>query len=141
MSWTIGSITLPVAPYKTELRNSGDIQTARLPGGLPIVLAIGKKGRILRLDGHLYRKGWSKDSIDTTYITPLEDDVGTIVAVTAPGSRYDGNWVLNEFTYQENKGDVWSYDYRIELLQGVDMYEIQTGRHANVTGSIEVDEG
>ena len=125
MSWRIGSITLPIAPYKTELRNTANIKEFMNPGeAYALILSFGRKGRILRIDGHLYNPGWTKDQLDTTYITVLEGYVGKVKTISAPGTRYDGSWMLTTFTYQETKGNVWSYDYRMEFIQGSSMHEV-----------------
>jgi len=47
---------------------------------------------------------------------PLEALKGTVVTVSFPDSRYDGDWVLADFTYVEVNAKKFSYT--IKLLKG-----------------------
>jgi len=57
-----------------------------------------------------------KATIETIYLQPLEALVGTEVTVSFPDSRYDGEWVMADFTYSEVNAKKFSYT--IKLLRG-----------------------
>jgi hypothetical protein len=58
----------------------------------------------------------TKSTLESSYLSPLEALKGTEVTVAFPDSRYDGNWILTEFTYMELNAKKFSYT--IKLLKG-----------------------
>jgi hypothetical protein len=58
----------------------------------------------------------TKSTIETNYLTPLEALKGTEVTVAFPDSRYDGDWILSDFSYTEL--DAKRFRYKIKLLKG-----------------------
>lgn len=126
VSWQVGNITLPYSPYKISCKNTANLKDYISPGDLPLILSFGKKGRVLTLEGTLYIKGQNIEYLDTIYITPITAYVGTIVGVVGPGTRYDGNWFVSAFDIVEDKGTNIYVTYKLELLQGSTMFEIQT---------------
>jgi hypothetical protein len=67
----------------------------------------------LTLEGSLVG---DKSSIESNYLSPLEALKGSEVTLAFPDSRYDGNWVLAEFSYVEL--DAKRFSYKIKLLKG-----------------------
>jgi hypothetical protein len=59
-----------------------------------------------------------KSTIETNYLNPLENLKGTEVTVAFPDSRYDGDWILADFSYTEL--DAKQFRYKIKLLKGSD---------------------
>ncbi len=67
----------------------------------------------LTIDGVLVG---NKSTIESTYLAPLEALKGTEVTVAFPGSRYDGSWILEDFSYVELNAK--QFTYSILLKQG-----------------------
>ena len=60
----------------------------------------------------------TKSTIETNYLVPLEALKGIEVTVAFPDSRYDGDWILADFSYTEL--DAKRFRYKIKLLKGSD---------------------
>ena len=81
--------------------------------GLPILIVAGSGAIELTLEGSFVG---SKSDIETNYLTPLESLKGTEVTISYSGSRYDGDWILADFTYVEVNAK--QFRYTIKLLKG-----------------------
>lgn len=81
--------------------------------GLPILIVPGHGAIGLDIEGSFVGV---KSDIETNYLLPLEALKGTVVTVSFPDSRYDGDWVLADFTYVEVNAKKFSYT--IKLLKG-----------------------
>ncbi len=112
MSYVIGSVTLPTAPSKVSKRNPAKVEEFEIDG-LPILIVPGLRTIELIIDGVLVG---DKATIESTYLLPLEALKGTEVTIAFPGTRYDGSWVLSDFSYTEVNARQFSYSLR--LLRG-----------------------
>jgi hypothetical protein len=56
--------------------------------------------------------------MESTYITPLKNAVHKQVTLDGAGSRYDGDYIMEEFSYEERAGEVLVFHYTIRLVQG-----------------------
>lgn len=112
MSYVIGSVTLPTAPSRATKRNPAKVEEFEVDG-LPILIVPGHGAIELNFEGSFVG---NKSDIETNYLSPLEALKGTVVTVSFPGSRYDGDWVLADFTYVEVNAKKFSYT--IKLLKG-----------------------
>ena len=113
MSYSIGAVTLPTAPSRASKRNPAKVETFEIDGDLPILIIPGHSAEELTLEGFLVG---TKSTIETNYLSPLEALKGTEVTVAFPDSRYDGDWILADFTYTEL--DAKRFTYKIKLLKG-----------------------
>ena len=113
MSYSIGAVTLPTAPSRASKRNPAKVETFEIDGDLPILIIPGHSAEELTLEGFLVG---TKSTIETNYLSPLEGLKGTEVTVAFPDSRYDGDWILADFTYTEL--DAKRFTYKIKLLKG-----------------------
>ena len=112
MSYVIGSVTLPAAPSRVSKRNPAKVEEFELDG-LPVLIVPGYGAIELSIEGSFYG---TKSTIESSYLAPLEALKGTEVVLAFPDSRYDGNWVLAEFSYVEVHPKL--FHYTIKLLQG-----------------------
>jgi len=106
---------LPTAPSRASKRNPAKIKTFEIDGDLPILIIPGHSVVELTLEGFLVG---TKSTIETNYLIPLELLKGTEVTVAFPDSRYDGDWILADFSYVEVNAK--QFRYTIKLLQGSD---------------------
>ena len=113
MSYVIGTVTLPTGPARASKRCPAKVETFEIDGDLPILIVPGMSTVELTLEGFLVG---TKSTIETSYLSPLEALKGTEVAVAFPDSRYDGDWILVDFSYIEL--DAKRFSYKIKLLQG-----------------------
>lgn len=112
MSYVIGSVTLPTAPSRVSKRNPAKVEEFEVDG-LPILIVPGHGAIELNIEGSFVG---DKSSIETNYLIPLESLKGTEVTLAFPGSRYDGDWILADFSYVEVNAKKFSY--RIKLQRG-----------------------
>ena len=107
----VESVSLP-APSKVSKRNPAKVEEFEIDG-LPILIVPGYGAIELSIEGVLVG---DKATIESTYLQPLEALKGTEVTLAFPGSRYDGEWVLSDFSYAELNAKQFSYS--LKLLRG-----------------------
>ena len=107
----VESVSLP-APSKVSKRNPAKVEEFEIDG-LPILIVPGYGAIELSIEGVLVG---DKGTIESTYLQPLEALKGTEVTLAFPGSRYDGEWVLSDFSYTELNAKQFSYS--LKLLRG-----------------------
>lgn len=112
MSYMIGSVALPYAPSRVTKRNPAKVEEFEVDG-LPILIVPGHGAIELNIEGSFVG---DKSTIETNYLDPLEDLKGTEVTLAFPGGRYDGDWILADFSYVEVNAKKFSYT--IKLLRG-----------------------
>ena len=113
MSYSIGAVTLPTGPSRASKSNPAKVETFEIDGDLPVLVVPGLSAVQLTLEGFLVG---DKSSIESNYLSPLEALKGTEVTLAFPDSRYDGNWILADFSYVEL--DAKRFSYKIKLLKG-----------------------
>ena len=107
----VESVSLP-APSKVSKRNPAKVEEFEIDG-LPILIVPGFGAIELSIEGVLVG---DKATIESTYLQPLEALKGTEVTLAFPGSRYDGEWILSDFSYTELNAKQFSYS--LKLLRG-----------------------
>jgi len=110
VSYVIGSVTLPYAPSRVTKRNPAKVDEFEVDG-LPILIVPGHGAIELNIEGSFVG---NKLTIETSYLTPLEALKGTEVTLVFPGSRYDGHWVLSDFSYVEVNAKKFSYVIKLQ---------------------------
>ena len=75
------------------------------------------KRQVLTIEGILASPGKSMADLETDYVLPLKDMVHKEVAISAPNSKYDGNWIFANFTVEERKGIVNALFYKMEFYK------------------------
>ena len=113
MSYVIGGVTLPSAPARATKRLPAKVEVFELDGDSPVLIVPGLSAVELTLEGFFVGV---KATIESSYLSPLEVLIGTVVVVACPDSRYDGSWILSDFTYMEINAK--QFTYKIKLLQG-----------------------
>ena len=112
MSYVIGGVTLPSAPSRATKSNPAKVEEFEVDG-LPILIVSGHGAIELSFEGSFVGV---KSTIESTYLLPLEALKGTEVTLAFPDSRYDGDWILVDFSYVEVNAKQFSYT--IKLLMG-----------------------
>ena len=116
MTWTIGTVTLPIAPSSVRMPKSSDKEQVKPDGGEPVNVVTGTKSTVT-LKGTISDPTLTAAQIVSTYITPLYGLVGTQVAVTTTDGFIDGNWLLDTFdAARDNPYPNW--DYTMSLVKG-----------------------
>ncbi len=112
MSFVIGGVTLPYSPERVSKRNPAKVDEFET-AGLPVLIVPGLGAVELVVEGFLFG---TKSTIESTYLSTLEALIGTQVTVAFPDTRYDGSWVMADFSYVEVNAKMFSYT--IKLLKG-----------------------
>jgi hypothetical protein len=112
MSYVIGGVTLPYAPSVISKRNPAKVEEFEVDG-LPILIVPGYGAIELSIEGVFFGV---KSTIESSYLDPLEALKGTEVTVAFPDGRYDGDWILADFSYTEVHPKL--FRYTIKLLRG-----------------------
>jgi hypothetical protein len=120
------TVTLPNNPTRAEIRNKAIIESLELPGDIPFLLGLGKEGQTLTIEGTLQAANQASASlyIESNYIFPLTSGVFQCVQVNADDNRYNGQYVLSEFTWSEEAGAPGVYRYSMEFIKGSEMMSI-----------------
>jgi len=118
MSWVIGTVTLPINPTKIMMRYPTVSSEATNPGDYAILLSIAKKAITLTLEGILYKAGYSAADLETNYINPLVALLHNEVTISAPDTRYDGDWIFNDFKYEERGGLLAAFNFTMIFKRG-----------------------
>ena len=113
MSYVIGGVTLPSAPARATKRLPAKVEVFELDGDSPVLIVPGLSAVELTLEGFFVGV---KATIESSYLSPLEALRGTEVTIAFPDSRYDGSWILSDFTYMEINAK--QFTYKIKLMQG-----------------------
>ena len=111
MSYVVESVTLP-APNRVAKRNPAKVEEFETDD-LPVLIVPGLGAIELNIEGVFVG---DKSSIESTYILPLEALKGTEVTLAFPGTRYDGDWILADFSYTEVNAKLFRYS--LKLLRG-----------------------
>jgi hypothetical protein len=111
MSYTIESVTLPTGPERVSKRLPAKVEEFEVDAALPILIVPNLRGVEVNIEGFLVG---DKASIETTYLQPLEAFVGKEVTVSFPDSRYDGDWVLADFQYEEVNAKKFTYSIKLQ---------------------------
>jgi len=112
LTYDIGSVTIPT-PANVTKRNPAKVEEFEIDEDLPILIVPGLGAIELAIEGFLVG---DKTTLENTYLLPLEALKGTIVTLAFPGTRYDGDWILADFTYKEVNAK--KFTYTIRLLKG-----------------------
>ena len=113
MSFAIGAVTLPTGPKQVSKRNSAKIEEFEIDSDTPGIIVPGLGAAELNISGFLVG---AKSTLENTYLLPLEALVGTVVTVAFPDTRYDGSWVLADFSYSEINAK--QFTYSLKLVKG-----------------------
>lgn len=117
MSYVIDAVTLPRNPSRVIKKTAASFKELAVPGN-PYIISFGDKAVVMTWEGFIEEAGKDASDLETDYLTPLDGKVHSQVTVACPDSRYDGNWILTEFTYEELGGQVVSFRYRMQFVKG-----------------------
>jgi hypothetical protein len=112
MSYVIGGVTLPNGPERVSKRNPAKVDEFET-AGLPVLIVPGLGAVELAIEGFFVG---TKSTIESSYLATLQALVGAEVTVAFPDTRYDGTWVMADFSYVEVNAKKFSYT--IKLLKG-----------------------
>jgi len=75
MSWKIKDVTLPLNPRRVIEKSIAELKAAPQPIGLPMLIHLGPKSRVLSLEGMLAEAGKTASDLETDYLVPLRNTV------------------------------------------------------------------
>jgi len=110
------SFTLPVNPNNVQDKSIALMTPMALPMSLPFILSYGVESRQLTVQGVIYEAGKTSHEIEEMYLKPLRSVVYRIINLNADDYRYNGDYVLQEFTYTEVAALVAYFTYSMTLL-------------------------
>lgn len=111
MTFSVGGVTLQFDPSRVSFRSPARVDEFETDDDFPILIVPGKGPIELIIEGTFVGV---KSTIETSYLSPLLGKVGDVVAVSGPDSRYDGNFLMVDFTYVELNAK--QFRYTIKLL-------------------------
>lgn len=118
MSWQVGGITLPHGPKKISPKYTAYRKIINVPGQGPVVIMYGRKVDQMIWEGTITESGKTLAELEKDYINPLDGYTHCQVTVVAPGTRYDGIWILDIFQYWEVGGKISKYRYKATFIKG-----------------------
>lgn len=127
VNWTLTNVEtsetveLPINPESASLSYKAVVESLELPGDSPFVFALAKEAPTLRVTGLLYVAGQNKEYLWTNYVSKIRDMVMKVVRLSNAGSGYDGDWVLVDFSVDEQGGVPDQLRYTMEFIQGSEM--------------------
>ena len=101
---------MPTAPKQVSKRNSAKIEEFELDDNTPILIVPGMRAVELTIEGALIG---DKATLETAVLLPLEALKGTEVTISFPGTRYNGTWILVDFSYTEVNAKQFSYTLKL----------------------------
>lgn len=117
MSYVIDAVTLPRAPVKIRIRLPAYTKDINIPGA-PFVVSYGTKVKTMIWDGYLSEATKTIANLYTDYVTPLLAKLHHEVTIAAPGTRYDGTWIFDDFDVEEVGGATRSLKYHMKFKLG-----------------------
>lgn len=121
MSFVVGSVTLPMIPYRAKESNPAELKTGTYPGTKPLIYSIGLKPLKLIVEGYIFVAGQTKAYLKTNYIDPLRAYRKTIVTISTPNSMYNGDYIMEDCEFTEAKEYPGAFHYKMLLTQGSEM--------------------
>lgn len=116
MSFVIGTINLK---YIKSAKITKKAKTSEHYKGadLPIIISLGKQATVLTLEGWFYN-GQPQTSLESSFIEKLDNSVYKKVVINGPGTRYDGSWIIDEFSHEDVPADLLSIPFVLKFLKG-----------------------
>lgn len=111
------SIALPHGPMRVEVTVPTKSEEVTLSLDLPYVISM-KSSKQMVWEGMIADGTKNLAALETSFITPLENIQDSIVVVRAPGSRYDGHWLVDNFRFEEAGGNLMGYKYTLSFRRG-----------------------
>ena len=116
MAWVIGSVTLPYGPSRVEIGRPPKVEDFDRDGDEPIVNVVAPATNDLTLRGTIAVRSSDKDTIFSTYVSPLLALRGTSVSVSDPSGNYDGTYFVADFKPTDvSQGDYIRFEYVLIL--------------------------
>jgi hypothetical protein len=113
---TSSTVNLPINPNNVTDNTVALAVPMAIPLGLPYITSYGIESRTLTVQGVLFIAGQSASYIETNYLIPLRNHVYRTCAIQADDQRYDGDYVLQQFTFTEVQALVGYFTYSMTLL-------------------------
>jgi hypothetical protein len=117
--WTIGGVTLPLAPTKLSKQHPPTVEIFDTDGLDSDIIVPGKGVHTLMLQGSIYVSGQTNAQLIANYLVPLDALIGTEVAVSSPDNQFDGLWVFDWSYDRVAEGLGVRYTFSIKLLRGL----------------------
>ena len=119
-AWTIGTITLSPSSPQAVIENL-PTSVNEFPissSGLPVVIAAGLGAKTLKLQGELWREGYSLTDILGS-VNQLGSYLYGTVDISSPYTRTNGTWLMTECQFEINaEGGQAKIGYSLEFKQG-----------------------
>lgn len=115
---TSNSIVLPVNPNDAMDKSTALSIPLPIPLSYPMIVSYGIENRTLTVQGVIWVNGQNSSYLEDTYLIPLRNVVYRVVTIDAGASnkRYNGDYILQEFTYHEVAGFINYFTYSMTLL-------------------------
>jgi len=111
-------ITLPRNPAKASVKYTSVRKSIPMPGDYPTIISHGKQPKVLTITGLIAERGKDSSDLEFLYLKPLSDFVYEKVALAAPGTRYDGSYIVTSFVFDEKGGSPSSFRFKMEFYYG-----------------------
>ena len=121
MPWSVDEITIPVMPTRIVNSNPAKVEEFNVDGEQSVAIGKGQGLRSMTVTGVLYEAGSAKQDLDEDYVAPLYGLRGTVVEISGLGDRNSGDWILEDFTWEEiAEGPVAKIAYTLKFKSGSD---------------------
>jgi hypothetical protein len=112
---TSNTITLPINPNNVTDKSTALSVPLPMPLSLPMILSYGIESRTLTVQGVLFVGGQTASYIEQNYLIPLRNHVYRTMSLVADNQRYNGDYILQEFSYNEVQALVNYFTYSMTL--------------------------
>jgi hypothetical protein len=109
-------IYLPRNPNKTALKYAAWFK--EYGAGSPIIVSLGTKATVLTIEGLLAYPNKSMANLETDYVDPLKNLLHKEITISAPDTKYDGQWVFTTLNVEERGGVTRCLWYKMEFVKG-----------------------
>jgi hypothetical protein len=113
---TSSTITLPINPNNVQDRSTALSIPMPMPLSLPFVMSYGIESRQLSVQGVIFIAGQTPEYIATNYLVPLRNNTYRVITISGAGARYDGDYILQEFSFTEIQAAIGYFTYNMTLM-------------------------
>jgi hypothetical protein len=110
------SIELPVNPNNVSDKTQALSLPMPIPMGLPFIFSYGIENRSLTVQGAIFSAGKTVEQIESQILLPLKYATYRVISISNAGARYNGDYILQEFSFNEVQAIVNYYTYSMTLM-------------------------
>jgi hypothetical protein len=116
VTFTSSVVNLPINPNNVQDKSTALAIPMPMPISLPIILSYGIESRYLTITGVFFIGGQTASYIEDNYLIPLRNSVYRCVRIDAGCNRYNGSYILSEFSFTEVQCLVNYFTYNMTLM-------------------------